>query len=209
MLRRTLVAVASALALIAPVAASATPTTSEAKPNRAVAKDQTDDVWVWVPGEKIYVLVEGGYPAADVLKAVVTHWADKVSVTMKLDNLKKQHKQSFGVKIKTPELTRVAWVYAGPGGYKGWHRLEKDSGKQVSAKGMTHGINYKQDVVRMSIPRTLLSDPEWIRVAMVNLLYTAEGGEFVDHPANDQALYFEQWKNDPPLTAKLYPAKPS
>lgn len=215
MLRRSLVTTTTAiaaLALAAPVAGAASQAgTAEPREryNRVVITDQVDDVWLWNPVSSEYDPVDS-WPTADVKKGVGTHWSDSVEATMKFVDLKKAHHQEFAVKIKTPELTRVGWVVVKPGKWQGFHVMEKATGKAVSAKGMTHKVSYKRNTVQMVIPRSLLSNPKWVKVAMLNLMFTIpEDAEFVDNPQTTGPMGPAKWKKNPGLSARLYPAEAS
>ncbi|HYF74371.1 MAG TPA: hypothetical protein VD864_16195 [Nocardioides sp.] len=214
MLRRSLVALSSVLALVAPVLgqpASADLAGPAPRPNRVTVTDVTDDVWLWVPGEEVWVETEH-WPTADNLQAEATHWGSKVGnrvvITMDFVDLRKAERQEFGVKIVTPRLTRVAWVVVKPGKWKGDHLLELSSGKSVSAAGVAHRVSYRKDSVLVEVPRARLGNPPWVRVAFINLMFTAEGGTFMDHPHDASYLLASTWETDPPLSGRLYPVEP-
>lgn len=205
-----LVSAFAAVALAAPVAATASTSTTPPGPrekyNRVIAHDQKNDVWLWNPASEEYEHVDG-WEILDVAKVVGTHYKNSVVFTMTFLDLKKANFQEFAMKVKTPELIRVGWVIVKPGAYGGTHLLEDNNWKKVSAKGLTHKINYKKNTVRLEIPRSRLSNPRWVRLAFWNRLWTdPEDAEFGDHPANDQAMTPEQWHDNPPYTVRLYPA---
>ena len=214
MVRSSLVALVSAVVLAAPVAvptADASTAGPVARPNRVTVTDVTDDVWLWVPGDRIWTEVDS-WPTADIVEAEVTHWGpkvgDRVVVTMDFVDLQSSERQEFAVKITTPELTRVGWVIVKPGRWRGYHVLEQNGGRAVRATGVTHRVSYTEDTVLLTIPRSRLGNPPWIRVAFLNLMYTAEGGLFQDQPHDASFLLEKDWKRHPPLSGKLYPVVP-
>lgn len=222
MLRRSLVALCSALVLAIVVltvpvgarTASADPARGVVRPNRVTITDVIDDVWLWVPGDRTWTEA-GPWPASDNVQAEATHWGsrvgDRVVVTMDFTDLQKfrSGRQEFAVKIATPRLTRVAWVIVKPGKWKGYHLLELSNGKAVSARGLTHQVGYTTETLTLTVPRSRLGYPPWVRVAFVNLMYTTEGGLFQDNPHDASYLLAKTWKKHPPLSARLFPVVPS
>lgn len=215
MLRRSLISVATAavaLALAAPLAgAAAAPSgaPAPAKPGSSASiKDATGDVWTFNTDSLEWEPVDA-WPTADVTGAAGWHWSDSVQAAMKFVDLKKTDIQVFSFQIRTPELTRVGGITILPKKEpKGIHYLETLKGAEVKAKGMTHKVSYKRDIVQISIPRSLLSNPRWVRVAMMNELYSGSD-QYADNPQTTEWMSPQQWKKNPGLSPRLYPAEAS
>jgi hypothetical protein len=143
-----------------------------------VLKDGPGDVWTFSDSTSGYELA--AQPAADVLRARITHGAYAVSVRMVFDDLQRGNIQLYYCDIHTPGVT--SWFILevkdrGRGTF-----FQDVKGEWVRVPGVTHHIDYASDVVTMRFPRTLLGGPPWVRVRLHNVLGLPDGTFFTDNP---------------------------
>ena len=195
MIRKPLVAVLTAAALVAPVATFTSPTAAApaARASRVVLASEAGDVWLYSEDTSSWEFW-GTKADADVLSATVNHGEKTIRVVMTFDNLRKKRPAAYLAKIRTDELVRTAWVHAGKGpGWAGRHGLQRGMDK-VPSPGFTHAIDYQADTVVMNLPRKLLKGPAWIEVMMRNTLTGAR--LFTDNPHNTT--------HEPVFTERIY-----
>ena len=211
MMRNRVVALVGATALVTPllplavapasaeVDAPVTPRTS-----KVVLKDATADVWYWNDVDYVF---RGEHPRADVLRATARHGARKVVATMAFAKLVKGDIQRFDLKIRTTEMVRVARVGVSAEAPTGRMVLEKKNGTEVSAKGVTHRVDFADDRVTIAVPRRLLDRPGWVEVAMRNsrIAYSDPNEKmYLDHPQGEWLLTFPAWRKNPPYSARIH-----
>jgi hypothetical protein len=187
----TLLAAAAVVLLPAPATALAAP----AGPT-VVLHDGPGDVWTFSNTTIGYL--PATQPAADVLRARVTHGSLAVSVRMVFDDLQRVDTQWYYCDLHTPGLTSRFVVEAEEGRWRG-RALQQIDGEWVRVPGLSHQIDYSSDVVTLRVPRTLLGRPPWVRVRLRNELGLADHNTFfTDNPTTAGA--------NPDFTARLGPA---
>ena len=173
---------AVATALVVPASAQA----HEGAPSPRAAgqtlrlHDPVGDTWSY---SDVSGYVPDPQPAADVLRAQVTHGRNAVGVRMVLDDLRHLGTQWYRVEIQTP--TGILWfiVEAGKRHYAGIVYQEVQ-GEWVGVRGVGHSIDYAADRMTLRVPRRLLGEPAWIRVRMRFELGVPDGTFWTDNPVN-------------------------
>ena len=142
-----------------------------------VLHDGPGDVWTFSDSTSGYELA--AQPAADVLRARVTHGSYAVSVRMVFDDLQRGRLQWFYCDVHTPGVTSwfILEVRRGQGTF-----FQDVEGEWVPVPEVTHHIDYASDVVTTRIPRTLLGGPPWVRVRLHNVLRLPDATFFTDNP---------------------------
>jgi hypothetical protein len=173
--------VSAALAATPPAVAGDEPLT------KVVLRDGTGDVWRMTLGSADKVR----RPAADVKRAVVRHVPATVRVRMRFADLRRAGSQSYQVTYRTPGGGYyLAVLESLPGARSGRSSLwGMESERRLRCPELRHRIDYARDLVALSVPRSCLGDPSWVRVNMTNLLApledpTGDGRIFVDNPHN-------------------------
>jgi hypothetical protein len=186
MLRKPVLAIATALAVAVPLTGT-TPAATGAPAPRASHVDLVDDasdVWVWSTGTKTWELW-GTKADADVLGATITHGDDTIDVLLTFDNLRKKRATRYVMRVKTAKMVRTAFIYAdAPMGWRGKHYLTK-KGDVVKSPGFTHKIDYTAETVMFSLPRDLFNEPAWVKVLLRNDMKGAH--RWTDNPHNTGA----------------------
>ena len=70
----------------------------------------------------------------------------------------------------------------------------------------SHTIDYRENWIRISIPRTCLDDPEWVRLGVVNLAQLAPDLSCFDNVVTDGFAYATRSFTGVRLTERLYQA---
>jgi len=123
-------------------------------------------------------------PAADVLRATITHTRYAVGVRMVFDDLRRTGTQWYRIEIHTPGDTSWFIVEARRNHHAGTTYQDVD-GEWVRVPGPSHSIDYAADVMTLRVPRTLLGDPPWVRVRLHDELRAPDGTIFTDNPMNE------------------------
>jgi len=176
---------AAAFALIATPATAHTAGEATSAPgpdSKAIAlQDGPGDVWTFSDFAVGYELA--AQPAADVLRARVTHGSNAVSVRMVFDDLQRVDTQWYRCHIRIPGRPTARFVLEAKKGHWGgtaWQELE---GEWVHVPGLGHSIDYASDTVTLRVARTLLGRPSWVRVRLFNELGLPDGSTFfTDNP---------------------------
>jgi hypothetical protein len=177
---------------------AACPGTAQATPAgpTVVLHDGPGDVWTFSNVTIGYL--PAAQPAADVLRARVTHGSQAVSVRLVFDDLQRVDTQWYYCDIHTPGLTSRFVIEAEEGLWRG-RALQQIDGEWVRVPGLSHQIDYGSDVVTLRVSRTLLGRPPWVRVRLRNELGLPDHNTFfTDNPttAGPTARF----------TARLHPA---
>ena len=181
-MRIALLAAAAIVLAASPGAAHGTghtTTSSSLQPvaHAVVLHDGPGDVWTFSDSTSGYELA--AQPAADVLRARVTHGSYAVSVRMVFDDLQRGKLQWFYCDVHTPGVTSWFILEA----RRGQGTLYQDvEGEWVRVPGVTHHVDYASDMVTMRVPRTLLGGPPWVRVRLHNVLRLPDATFFTDNP---------------------------
>lgn len=188
MLRRSSLLFAAAVLVLpnSAVPVSSAASAIEDPVSRVVLDDPTDDVWAIAEGENEEWVSAGDLPTADVVRAVVRHGRYKVAVKMTFTNLRRVEPQSYNAMLVSRRQYGAAFVSAGPGRWKGRHVLVDGNWSKVKCPRLSHSIDYVTEQVTMSVPRSCIGRPNWVRVGMVNYMFhgeTEEGfQEITDNP---------------------------
>jgi hypothetical protein len=146
----------------------------------AVLHDGPGDVWTFSNDTTGYL--PAPQPAADVLRARVTHGSHAVSVRLVFDDIQRVNSQWYYCDIHTPGLTSRFVIEAEEGLWRG-RALQQIDGEWVRVSGVSHHIDYATDTVTMRITRTLLGRPPWVRVRLRNELGLPDHNTFfTDNP---------------------------
>jgi hypothetical protein len=201
MSRRSSVLFAAALTL--PLSALTIPTAASAAAapvSRVVLDDPAGDVWAIGEGENAEWVSAGDLPTADVVRAVVRHGRRNVLVRMTFTNLRRVEPQYYTAMIITPRQLRAVFVSAGPRRWGGRHQLVNGNFGTVKCPRLNHSIDYDTEQISMSIPRSCLGQPNWVRVDMTNFMFRgnteADFQEVTDNPHSADP--------DGSLTRRLY-----
>ena len=181
-MRIALLAAAAIVLAASPGAAQGTghTTTSSSLPpvaHAVVLHDGPGDVWTFSDSTSGYELA--AQPAADVLRARVTHGSYAVSVRLVFDDLQRGKLQWYYCDIHTPGVTSWFILEARNGQGTFYQDVE---GEWVPVPRVSHHIDYASDVVTMRVPRTLLGGPPWVRVRLHNGLRLPDATFFTDNP---------------------------
>ena len=79
-------------------------------------------------------------------------------------------------------------------------------GKGRTRCATSHTIDYRENWIRISIPRTCLDDPEWVRLGVVNLAQLAPDVSCFDDVVTDGFAYATRSFTGVRLTERLYQA---
>ena len=151
--------------LVGPPAAA-----GEARPSRVVLHDAAADVWQVDVRTSEWTEV-GALPAADVRKAIVRHTPLAVTVRMRLADLRRVGRQGFAAGFVTREGILFSRVLAAPGNRAGRYVLrDEPGGTRIPCPGLTHRLDYAEDLVTMRVPRSCIGNPPWVRVNLGNTL---------------------------------------
>ena len=155
--------------LIAPAGASAAEPVS-----RIVLVDPAGDVWSIGEGENAEWVSAGDLPAADVRRAVVRHGRNRVVVKMTFTDLRRAEPQFYWATIASRRQFGALLVSTGLGRFKGRHQLVNGNFADVKCPRLSHRIDYAADRVTMSVPRSCLGRPRWVRVDLTNAMFRGE-----------------------------------
>lgn len=120
---------------------------------------------------------------ADITRARVAHTRGRIVLTTKVRRLAARDWVA-GWEIETP-TRRYSASHMRMTGF--WMTdLSTRSGNEVACKRMTVDVDRDRDRVRLSIPRTCLKDPRWVRVGIGFL--TFDGDDFEQMHVDDARL---------------------
>ena len=164
-----LAGVVVAATLSVPAGASTSTATSKVS-----LTDATGDVWSIGEGEHEEYRPAADMPTADVVRAEVQHRRGRVVVRMDFTDLRREDPASYTAMIITPEKMRAAFVMTGPRRWAGKHMLVNGNYGNVRCPGFEHSVDYDADQVVMTLPRTCLGRPRWVRVSMANSMFKGD-----------------------------------
>lgn len=110
----------------------------------------------------------------DVTRLTIAHRARQVTVRLRLRDLARTG-QAEGVMVylRTNEhVRREVDVFAGPGAWRGQVDFSSPH-RSLSCKGLTHHLDYDQNVVTVTVPRACLSRPRWVQAGVGAVKMTA------------------------------------
>lgn len=177
-----------ALQLSAPGVAGAAAETEDPV-SRAVLQDPTGDVWTIAEGEGEEWVSAGDVPTADTTRGVVRHGRFNVVVRMTYTNLRRVDPQSYSAVIRSRRQYGAVFVSAGPGRWKGRHQLVGGDYSPVRCTRLSHSIDYDAERVVVSVPRSCLGRPRWVRAGLQSFMFRGETEEdfqeITDNPHSD------------------------
>jgi hypothetical protein len=193
MMKRLAVALSAAMlpALLAAQPAAA----GDETPSELILHDGPGDVWTTPVGGDQYEPAPD-QRAGDVLRVRLTHGEHAIRVRMKFVDLRRSARQRFEVGMRTDAGTWYAEVAASKNRWAGRHFLWEQGGDAVSCRGMSHGIDYADEVVTLRIPRRCVGHPAWARFVVGNF-HETRTTVAQDNPHNRGALPHR-------LTRRLY-----
>ncbi len=187
--RGIVVSAAAAIAaslLVAPTHAA----TDTAGPSRVVLRDPRGDVWSIAEGENEQYHLAARTPTADVVRAVVAHRHHRVVIRLRFADLRRKDGQAYFATIVTPRRYMAVFVNAGPGAWRGQHRLLNEQFGRIRCPRLSHHIRYDRDRVAVKVPRRCLGRPAWIRADLVNFMARGKTEQtfrqLTDNPHNDR-----------------------
>ncbi len=139
-------------------------TSTSAGANTRYAADQAGDVSVFTlsgtTGDPAPTQVNG-----DVVRSRMWHSRTRVGVRVVFKDLQRVGAvRGDYVRLVTNEgVKRDVSVEAGPGNWVGRAELDRPNGDRVRCS-VAHTTDYSANVVTISLPRTCLSSPRWVRI---------------------------------------------
>lgn len=170
LLRPTLLGLTAALvaatgSLLVPQAAQAAPPPTA--PHRVVHDDTVGDVVVYRDGADV-PSGRADHASADITRTVVDHRAHRLVVRATLADLRRRSGLRFMVvEVRTPARTYLATLdYGRTPTTPDRVDLTTFRGRDVPCSGTSWRARSRTDVVRLSIPRSCLQDPAWVKVGV-------------------------------------------
>lgn len=202
--RRSIVLLAAAVmlplsTLTVPPAATAAPSlpatpagsVTGAQVSSVALDDPTGDVWASGSGESSPWVSAGDLPTADIVHAEARHGRGRVRIEMTFTDLRQEEPQSYLATLITERRLRAVYVSAGPDGWGGRHELVNGRFATVRCPRLRHSIDYDTEQVVMSVPRSCLGFPRFVRVGMSNIMFRGETEadfqEITDNPHTTDA----------------------
>lgn len=159
--------------------------------SRVVLTDPTGDVWAIGDGENETWVSAGDVPTADVVRAVVRHGRHRVMVKMTFTNLRRVEPQYYTAMISSRRQYGAVFLSAGPGRWSGRHELVDGNFSKVKCPKLAHSIDYDTEQVTMSVPRSCIGRPNWVKIGLSNLMFRGETEadfqEITDNPHSGDA----------------------
>ncbi|MFL6059821.1 MAG: hypothetical protein ACJ72E_01225 [Marmoricola sp.] len=103
----------------------------------------------------------------DISTARVTHRGTTVKVELQFSALARLGTGAqYAFAFRTPKgLVRKVLVHAGPGRWAGSQAITNARGTRVRCRGLAHTIAYGGRTLNLTVPRSCLGSPSWVRVA--------------------------------------------
>lgn len=124
----------------------------------------------------------------DIVRSVFRHERRRISVRVKFADLERVDGLRMDVVqlVTNERLHRDVLVVAGPGMRRGDAQMSAPR-RDVRCRGLRWRIDYDLNVVRVSFPRSCVSNPRWIKVGMGSALVT----ELSNPDPTSGALYLD------------------
>ena len=169
--------VRSALVVAAATVVTLVPTAANA--DKYVAADTTDDVVKLASDNS--TTPQHGRTEGDIIRTTVRHRAKRVVITMRFAELSAVGLGDLHIfAIRSNKLNRVIGVDTGPGHWGGKVVVEKPNGKKVSGCNARRTVDYTANTATVSVPRSCLGKPRWVKVAMQHGTFVTEDDLYVD-----------------------------
>jgi hypothetical protein len=129
----------------------------------------------------------------DVTRLTVAHRARKVSVRLRLRDLTRTGQmEGVVIYLRTNEhVRREVDVVAGPGGWRGQANFSSPR-RSLRCKGLAHHLDYDQNVVTVTVPRSCLSRPRWVQ-AGVGAVKLTDSTAYVDDAQSQTVGNYPVW----------------
>lgn len=107
---------------------------------------------------------------ADIVKVSVTHSATKVRSTIELRDITKSRKHNFVINLRAKVGAKVRhfdiYLQTDPSDAQGELTVYGKDGLPVTCPGQSSDIDYGKDVVTVTVPRSCLGKPSWVKTAI-------------------------------------------
>ena len=181
LVRSALVVSAATLIPLVPTAAHA---------DRYTYSDHTGDV-VSFTGDSDTPTPAPDRVIGDIAASAVAHRSSNVTLRMRYRDLARTDETAAHLfVIRTSKMTREVTVVAAQGFYGGRVIMTKLSGKTVSCR-ITRKIDYVANTVTVTVPRSCLGRPHWVKVGMASVVFTGMGSsdtQYVDDARTNGTL---------------------
>jgi hypothetical protein len=145
--------------------------------------------------------LEAARTNGDVVSSSVAHKSRKVVMRMQFRDIAWDSEvNAYLFKLRTGSMTRYVTVYASDGFRGGRAQMTKTNGKRVSCH-LRRSIDYTANNVTVSVPRSCLGKPRWVKVGMGSLFFTGFGTGDTEYV--DDALRTGPLGSDPALGPKV------
>lgn len=122
---------------------------------------------------------------ADVRRSRISHTRTAVTATVRFSDLTRTGARELWLDLRTDEgVQRRMRLAAYQGQYRGFAVLLKDD-DELSCR-VSHTIDYTADTISVSVPRSCLSSPTWVKVATYSYWgeFFGETDRYVDYAAS-------------------------
>ena len=125
----------------------------------------------------------------DIVSTVFRHTAERIIVKAKLAQLRKVGEWRLDMLwlVTNEGVRRDVTLFAGPGIWAGETEMTRGGGSRVRC-AVRHRIDYDARVVEMSIPRSCVSNPRWVRADFGSGWFDGERA-YVDGALTDGSLF--------------------
>lgn len=147
--------------------------------------DRTDDVSVIQPSADTAVPAPGQVNG-DVLRSRMWHSSTRVGVKVVFKDLARTGflRGDFLRLVTNEGVKRDVSVLAGPGSWAGQAELDRPNGDRVRCS-VAHHTDYAANVVTISVPRSCLSNPRWVRMGYGAITSPDGSSMYVDDALRD------------------------
>lgn len=178
-IRSTIMVASGSLALLLPVPAYADTHVHVDTAGDVVSVRRSTGATTPAPGQ-----IEG-----DIALARVRHKAHRVVLKMRVRDLTRSGRGTVHYyAIRTRTLTRIIALEARPGDWDGTVTMLKPDGRRTRCH-VRRKIDYTANWARVSVPRSCLDEPRWVRAAMEEITVTAGNVVYADDAHTDGQIY--------------------
>jgi hypothetical protein len=125
----------------------------------------------------------------DIVRTRVRHKAHRVVLKMRVRDLTQTGRGTVHYySIRTKKLTRIVTVQAKPGDWDGTVTMLKPNGRRTHCH-VSHRIDYTLNWARISVPRSCLNWPRWVKAAMEEITVNAANVGYADDSQTDGQIY--------------------
>ena len=168
--------VRSALVVAAAMTVPLVPTAAHA--DKYVASDALHDV---AKLDGTTATLQPDRTEGDIVRSSVRHRAKRVILTMRFSELSAVGLGDLHLfAIRSDKLNRLIVVDTGPDHWGGKVFVEKPNGKKVKGCSVRRTIDYAGNTATVSVPRSCLGKPRWVKVAMQHGTFVTQDDLYVD-----------------------------